>query len=291
MKSSFILAITVAAMIFAVTVQAPADAARCANAAIRSDVEISSDQFFLSDLLSSGASAALRRAASLIRLGDTPLTGSPRVFEGTEIRVLLNALMKEEPPSRCRSWSVPERITVRRAGDRASCIELIERMRPMLSVALAGSVTPGDVYCGAAGRIAQDVSLEVAETTWNSRQSSWEIRVRCTRASDCVPFLLRVNDIEARPPSDGSNRLQAVASRELGNGASTRRVEAVVPNPVVRPGQTLMLIWDGVGIRVSVPVLCLDPGEPGQQVRARIVRGGLVLRAIVIDAETLRAIS
>jgi len=59
----------------------------------------------------------------------------------------------------------------------------------------------------------------------------------------------------------------------------------------VRPGQTVTLIWDQAGIRAVVPVICLDHGGLGQQVRARIPRGGRVVRAIVLSAGRLQAVS
>jgi hypothetical protein len=65
---------------------------------------------------------------------------------------------------------------------------------------------------------------------------------------------------------------------------------ASVP-PLVRPGQPAMLVWDGDGIRVVVPVTCLDRGAPGESVRARITPSGTVVRAVVIEAGVLRAMS
>ncbi len=59
----------------------------------------------------------------------------------------------------------------------------------------------------------------------------------------------------------------------------------------VRPGQTATLVWDGGGIRVAVPVTCLDRGSAGESVRARIVPSGTIVRAVVVQAGVLRASS
>ena len=59
----------------------------------------------------------------------------------------------------------------------------------------------------------------------------------------------------------------------------------------VRPGQTVDLIWDQDGIRLVVPALCLDRGRVGSEVRARIRNGGVVVRAIVESASSVRAVS
>jgi hypothetical protein len=61
--------------------------------------------------------------------------------------------------------------------------------------------------------------------------------------------------------------------------------------PTVRPGQAALLVWEGNGIRVVVPVTCLDRGASGESVRARIVPSGQVVRAVVVEAKLLRAAS
>jgi flagella basal body P-ring formation protein FlgA len=61
--------------------------------------------------------------------------------------------------------------------------------------------------------------------------------------------------------------------------------------PLVRRGETVTLLWDENGIRLVVPAICLDPGAEGQKVRARVARGGRLVRAIVVSAGKLRAAS
>jgi flagella basal body P-ring formation protein FlgA len=52
-----------------------------------------------------------------------------------------------------------------------------------------------------------------------------------------------------------------------------------------------MLLWDQNGIRLTVPTVCLESGAPGKQIRTRIIPSGRVVRAIVVSAGMLRAIS
>jgi flagella basal body P-ring formation protein FlgA len=52
----------------------------------------------------------------------------------------------------------------------------------------------------------------------------------------------------------------------------------------------MTLIWDQDGIRLLARVICLDPGEAGQVVRARLTHGRVV-RAVVVSAGMLRATS
>lgn len=58
--------------------------------------------------------------------------------------------------------------------------------------------------------------------------------------------------------------------------------------PTMRPGQTATLVWDADGIRVAVPVTCLDRGATGDSVRARIAPSGTIVRAVVVEAGILR---
>jgi hypothetical protein len=86
--------------------------------------------------------------------------------------------------------------------------------------------------------------------------------------------------------------------KDTNNGGSRSRLragrgrfkESFIP-PTVRPGQAATLVWDGNGIRVVVPVTCLDRGVSGESVRARIVPSGEVVRAVVVEAGVLHAMS
>jgi len=58
---------------------------------------------------------------------------------------------------------------------------------------------------------------------------------------------------------------------------------------LVAPGETATLTWDQGGIRVVLPVTCLDAGAMGQFVRVRLKNATRILRAEVVGAGTLRA--
>lgn len=79
--------------------------------------------------------------------------------------------------------------------------------------------------------------------------------------------------------------------REARLGVRPHAPAASASGAMIRPGQSVVLVWDEDGIRVQVPALSLDAGGLGAQVRARILRGNRVVRAIVESAESVRAIS
>jgi hypothetical protein len=264
--------------------------ASCARVAVRSDVEISAGELYLSDLLEPEVSATFAQAASRIHLGKAPLGGSARVLEGAEIRQRLDQVQDEIDKEPCRAWNVPERITVRRAGNRISCKELIGRIESLLSLPV--SPTSDEATCGSARRIPENAILDLVRTSWNPALSSWDIRARCLHAADCVPFLVRLHSDEKKLQLTPSRRREISEAHNAEDRSPMPRVGSIsTPGPVVRAGQSLTLIWDQNGIRVSVPALCLDPGAPGQHVRARIISGGTVMNAVVVSAESLRVIS
>lgn len=58
--------------------------------------------------------------------------------------------------------------------------------------------------------------------------------------------------------------------------------------PLVRAGETVMLVWEEAGIRLVIPAVCLDPGGLGQRVRARITGRGRIVPATVVSAGNVR---
>lgn len=84
-----------------------------------------------------------------------------------------------------------------------------------------------------------------------------------------------------------------LARSALRSPKSRSLVVSTIPptSETVRPGQAVTLVWDQGGIRVQVPAQCLDRGELGSEVRARILQSGVVVRAIVAGAGSLRAVS
>jgi hypothetical protein len=258
----------------------------------RASVEVSGE-FSLADLLGSGSCLPLRRAAAQVALGSAPVTGSVRVLAGNEVRALVQKLAAGlgQDAGEFVTIVVPERITVRRAGARASCADIAR------SIAVT-STSAGPADCGAADRIPHDASLEFSPPAWDPALRSWQLYARCVHPADCVPFLVR---LRGRDPGVGA---EAGAATEAGKARSTiARLAAssqsqgqTASGParalaLVHPGQPVTLLWDQDGIRLVIPAVALDRGAPGEPVRARIVRGGRLVRAVVVGAGMVRAVS
>lgn len=275
--------------------------------AIKASVEVGAGEFSLADLLAPDACPALLQAAAGVDLGSAPLAGSARVLDGNQVRAFLRKVTEntEQGTSGFPALQVPERITVRLAGGRASCAEIGMRILPSLkgrrafarsSNQQSGDGPPFELDCAAADRIPQGSPVGVTRAVWNPVLGNWEVAVRCVHAGDCVPFLVRVRTRGAQPETERSHRQAVQSTRQRMAVSSVSALDRASPSPadekpLVYPGDRVSLLWDQDGIRLVVPAVCLDRGGPGEAVRARMVRGGRLVRAIVLSAARLRAAS
>jgi hypothetical protein len=297
------------------------------QATVRASVAVAGPGLSLADLLDADTCPALRRASAHVPLGKTPLAGSVRVLAGEDVRTLLRDLVEDARPVSGGSATsvserimipgrmmvpqiiVPERITVRRAGARASCADIVRRIPGSFATPPvktdAGAAAPSAIFstmssevnCGAADRIPQNTPLEFSSPVWDPALRGWEVYARCVQPADCVPFLVRESRQNSRPltePAGGANR--STIARLVAASSQQRSSEQAAPGsststPRVRAGQTVTLLWDQDGIRLVVPAVALDAGTAGEKVRARIVRGGTLVPAIVVSTGLLRAAS
>jgi len=287
---------------------AAAAQANCAPIALASTVEVPAGEFSLANLLPPGTCPPMVQAASTLRLGGAPLAGSVRVLGRAEIGGLLARLDANWPDQAGAAVlvTVPERVIIRRAGPRASCAELgahiAQILRPAASAPSDGGaaqlgsalVDAENLDCGAVERIPQSAPLAIRQAAWDRTGQSWNLTVRCLRASDCVPFLVRVRGPGLGPgvsplPAPGGNR--AAATGPVPGSSAARALPAGHEPPTVRRGESVMLAWDGAGIRLLVPAVCLDSAAAGERVRARLAGSGRIMPAIVVAQGMLRAAS
>jgi len=269
--------------------------------AVPETVAIDGAALSLADLLAPDTCPELLRVASHVPLGSAPLAGSVRVIEGQFVRNLVEglALRRGLEPSHWSSLQVPERVSVRRSGQRASCMEIGARILGVsaasrLSAAEADSIAKTDGTaavvraddCGAAGRVFREARMEVMEARWDRTLRSRIVRARCARPNDCVPFVIRVRDVaepHVVPAVSSAASSQRAVAKPTGDLA-TRADQSTL----VRSGQTVTLLWNQGGISLVAPAVCLDKGAKGDSVRARIANGGSVVRAVVEGEGSVR---
>jgi hypothetical protein len=270
---------------------------------VKSTVEVTGPALRLVDVLSPDTCPEVRAAAAAVRIGEVPSQGSIRVIPGSEVDNSLQKIL-DRLPNRVEGSTVvraPERIVVRQAGFHASCEEIEEELvtnhKSENAVTPDGTPTravtaqrkPDGIHCGASAGITPDASFELERKAWDPALRSWILFARCKNPRECVPFIVQVRD-NSSPENPPNSRFPLRSSQFL---ATLRRdqIEFANGNLLVRRGQAAMLLWDQNGIRLTVPTVCLESGAPGKQIRTRIIPSGRVVRAIVVSAGMLRAIS
>ena len=264
----------------------------CTVVRVEAEVEAGRGELSLADLLAPGTCPQWRAAAEKMGLGAVPRAGNIRVLDGGQIRGLLEELAGGSSSLDRASVRFPERIVVRRAGAAKSCAEIARfvasaaALRGMTSAAGPWSekIAQEKMDCAAIPNMAEDTPLELIRTSWNPGLHRWEFALRCVRAEDCVPFLLWLheeNTLPARLPGAPSG---ALAARAPGAGSGGNG-----PERLVKRGQTASLTWDQSGIRVVLPVTCLDGGGLGQFVRVQFKNAPRIVRAEILSDGTLRA--
>jgi len=241
---------------------------------------VSGPWFSLRDLLLPEDCPEFASAGAQLAMGRAPLEGSTRVLDGNDLRARIEDLARHDQRLIGVSllFDIPERISVRRAGARSSCAEIVARI---LGEAPEKHLSPSrETDCGAAGRVRQDAAFRITHKKWDPALRSWIFSVGCAEPADCVPFVLRA------PPTESGDRISSVAP-EAPDTPITRPPLA----PVVRAGQAASLLWEQAGIRMVLPVVCMEPGAAGDRVRVRTANGRRMFRAIVVRAGILRAIS
>lgn len=262
----------------------------CKQVAVPSSVEAGREGLTLADLVP-GACPQWREAAAQVSLGTAPQAGSLRVLDGGHIRGLLEEIAGGSlSPKQITEMEIPERIVVRRAGGTKSCEEIagfVARAAPAHDADSAPGWWQKNLDCAAARGIPEETPLELTKTVWNAALRRWEFSLRCMRAEDCVPFLVWAGEPKTAasggftPYALSLSPSSAPARSPLGAGAGGAEA------PIKR-GQTATLIWEQAGIRVVLPVTCLDAGGVGQTVRVRLKNAPRILRAEVVGEGMLR---
>jgi len=286
----------VSGVIVAVSLPCAAESA-CKRVVVEASIKIGPGELTLADLLAPGSCPQWYQAAAQVSLGAAPRSGSARVLDGRRVRVLLEGLANRpgQKAEEAGARQIPERVVVQRIGATKTCAEIAGFLAGAASAEqMAGAARgwPEKADCAAARDIPKTARLELAKATWNTASQRWEFALRCFRPEDCVPFLVSVRREKTSSGQVVEEGNGGVRRAPFLTESSTRvlaKVGASVEQHLVKPGQTAMLTWEQAGIRVVVPVTCLDAGGLGQFVRVRFKNAARTLLAEVVGAGTLRA--
>jgi hypothetical protein len=259
--------------------------AACGVIRVRERVEVEKSELTLADLLVADACLPWQQAARQVSLGEAPRSGSLRVIEGSEVRQLLAAITGSLGAAKPHDNDpvVPARIVVQRERATKSCVAIADFLSSTGNIPHKGDVPAvgqwEELNCTAAWGVPAEASLELIRTSWNAALQRWEFAMRCSHSADCVPFLVWARG--EKPAERGASSLPA----RLGGS----RPAGAAGGPLIKAGQTATLIWNQDGIRIVLPVTCLDAGAMGDKVRVRFKQTRRILQAEVVGAGELRA--
>jgi Chaperone for flagella basal body P-ring formation len=280
-------------MLFSFSAQAK-DSARRNVFDLPARVTVEGPNLRLSDLLPENAPLQLREAAEKVMLGISPQPDSPRILSRQEIVFQLR-----NNPEILYALRFPERIVVQRESFPIS----ISQVRTALEEFLTShgyktswiqeniAVTVPDEICA----LEANASLEVLNLAWDLRHDGFQLRLRCTKDGTCGSFLARVSvpgdlplvwhrDLGMPGPSQNMNRL----ARQMVHLLPFRIAQKPKETVLVQAGRQAILVMQGANIRITVPVICLQPGALSQEIRVRALTGQRVLTGEVIGAGMLQ---
>jgi hypothetical protein len=251
---------------------------------LRNSVEVNRERVWLLDLLPPAAPSWMQKASAAIALCPAPQPGSPRILDEEQIATKLAAL-----PELLRQLSIPSRIMVRHAGwpieeapVRLAISRFLNRQAGRRDLPDAAKLEWQSLSA-----IEEHPALQVTGLDWDSRQQSAQFRLRCSTRASCGSFLVHVV-LPTLIGEEWQNQLASgVGLKFPGPGA-----HAAAPTTGVvlaERGKPANLILEDGNIRISLRVICLQPGVLNQEIRVFDAQSRHVFRAEVVGAALLHA--
>lgn len=108
------------------------------------------------------------------------------------------------------------------------------------------------------------------------------LRVSCRQAGDCQPFLAAVRlPSEQQSMASLENLQKALATDTPARRSSVDRLLA---------GQQATLLMENAHMRITIPVIVIDSGTPGSEVRVSSLDRKQIFRGVVADPGVVRGV-
>jgi hypothetical protein len=228
---------------------------------LRSSVVVQGENLLLSDFLPPDAPEYLRAQAAQVTLGRTPRPGSVRVIERIELEHQLR------PYEWSRRLSVPPRVTVTRLGYRLDPEPVSEAIESVLR-SRGVQARFGQLDMSAAPTVeVPEPRLRVLDVRYDELRQRWNARIQVTNNPGADPFLVTVPEMETPGPHP--------------RVASAVKPAPPPSRPLLRAGEHATLLLNDPGFRATIPVVCLEAGLPGVDIRVRDEISGRIYRAQV----------
>jgi hypothetical protein len=218
------------------------------------------EKLLLSDFLPRDAPESLRAQAAQVTLGHLPSPGTNFARNRAELQRQLDSEL-------LRRLQVPVRIQASRPSYRLDP----EQVRSALESALhtrGVQVSLRDLEIGATPTgDTRDPQLRVLDIRRDVLHHTWDARVVLANAPGSLPFLVTASDTEPWVPLQANSKTQP----------------APPVKPLLKAGQHATLWLNDAGFQAMIPVVCLEMGFPGKEIRVRDEFSGKVHRALVSD--------
>jgi len=222
-------------------------------------VEVDHSPVLLSDLLPAGVDDVIRNTSASVVLCPAPQPGSVRLLQAEEIMRPVAS-----HPELLAALSIPSRVIVRDSIQPIRQESVREAIAEFVRAHGWGELpaTARLEWPESLAAREEHALLRVTAVAWDERQQTPQFRLRCTPRSACGDFLVHV--VLPAPVSDVWQRhLVSPTALRLTSGAM-----GVPSGPVLaQRGKPALLVFEGGGMRVSLPVICAEPGTLHQQIR------------------------
>jgi hypothetical protein len=251
---------------------------------LRDEVTVTGSRISLVDLLPADSPARLQQIAAAVSFGGAPLSGSTRVVLQKEVQSRLT-----ESGVPLEQFQIPPQIVLHRGGFSVSP----ENVRGSILRFLQEKGWPGtglpDKFSAqlAAGTTAAepDPELEVTGMDWDERAHRLQIRLRCRTRASCASFLVEA-PVQGPMVHIWQERLRGQRRSLQGHAQSAPK--NVVGPILVQAGKSAMLTMESAGMRIVLPVVCLQRGGLAQRINVRDPETRKILQAEVVGVGRLQ---
>lgn len=244
--------------------------------------EVNHATVVLSDLLPPGAPQTIRQASVTLELCPAPKPGSLRVLRSEQILASLTGR-----PDLARQIVVPKQVTIHYSGQPIREEAVRDAISEFVREHGSGSSLLDRARIDVpAFLVANEKSpqLQVTRLQMDLQQQAFDVRLRCANRQACGSFLVHVVLAQALPEPWRKDLIRSL----FPNSAPTLGTAAAGPLLVAR-GKPATLILDDTTMRISVPVICLEPGLLNQRIRVFDQHSRRVFLAEVVGDHLLHA--
>lgn len=128
----------------------------------------------------------------------------------------------------------------------------------------------------------RDAWLEVVQVThW--QEDKLKVELRCHDPRACLPFYVLVDQIRA------ADKPGQTAAMPADVQAKPPLLETTAEKPLMRSGDPATLTFSDQGLRITMPVVCLENGHQGQKIRVASADHKRFYKAEIVGPGLLKA--